>query len=45
MPLDALGQVLIHECLFILGTETRQNIPNYPDTWDDETRLAEAVTK
>jgi len=45
VPLDELGQVLMHEHVFTLGTEIRQNFPNYPDPWDEERRVADAVAK
>jgi polyhydroxyalkanoate synthase len=37
-PVDAgsMGQVLMHEHLFLLGTEFRQNYPDYPDPWDED---------
>lgn len=46
-PVDvqSLGQVLMHEHVFTLGTEIRQNYPNYPDPWDEEARVADAVAK
>ena len=33
------------EHVFTLGTEIRQNYPDYPDPWDEEARVADAVTK
>ena len=46
-PVDvgSLGQVLMHEHLFTLGTEVRQNYPDYPDPWDEDHRVADAVAK
>jgi phosphotriesterase-related protein len=46
-PVDtsALGQVLMHEHVFVLGTEIRQNFPDFPNHWDEEARVADAVTK
>ena len=46
-PVDvgSLGQVLMHEHLFTLGTEIRQNYPDYPDPWDEDHRVADAVAK
>ncbi|MGH8112544.1 MAG: phosphotriesterase family protein [Rhodanobacteraceae bacterium] len=41
----ALGKVLMHEHVFVLGTEIRQNYPEYPSKWDEEARVADAVTK
>ena len=34
-PIDitALGRVLMHEHVFVLGTEFRQNYPDFPDQW------------
>ncbi|MGH3625618.1 MAG: phosphotriesterase family protein [Sciscionella sp.] len=39
---SALGQVLVHEHVFVLSEEIRQN---YPDLWDEEERVADAVRK
>jgi phosphotriesterase-related protein len=46
-PIDTadLGRVLMHEHVFVLGTEIRQNYPNFPTPWDEETRVADAVAK
>lgn len=33
----SLGQVLMHEHLFTISTELRQNYPDYPDHWDKDT--------
>lgn len=30
---DALGQVLMHEHVFVLGSEIQQNYPDYPNHW------------
>jgi len=39
----ALGRVLMHEHVFVLGTEIRQN---YPDAWgDEESRVSDAVAR
>ncbi|MDF0529344.1 phosphotriesterase-related protein [Tsukamurella sp. 8F] len=43
IDVDALGRVLMHEHVFTLGTEIRQNYPQYPDPWDEEVRVADAV--
>jgi len=38
-----LGQVLMHEHVFVISTEIQQN---YPEEWgDDDTRIADAVTR
>ncbi|MGC4960837.1 phosphotriesterase family protein [Gordonia sp. DT101] len=41
-PVDSaeLGNVLVHEHVFVLGEEYRQN---YQDDWDEEEKIAEAV--
>ena len=41
-PVDSadLGNVLIHEHVFVLGEEYRQN---YQDDWDEDEKIAEAV--
>lgn len=41
----ALGRVLMHEHVFVLGAEMRQNYTDYPDRWDEDARVADAVTK
>lgn len=38
----ALGATLMHEHVFIVNDELRAN---YPQTWDEEKRVADAVTK
>jgi phosphotriesterase-related protein len=39
----ALGRVLMHEHVFVLGTEIRQV---YPDAWgDEESRVSDAVAR
>lgn len=40
-PVDSadLGKVLMHEHVFTLGTEIRQNYPHYPDPWDEDSRV------
>ena len=46
-PVDTgdLGMVLMHEHVFVLGEEMRQNFPDYPEPWDEEVRVADAVAK
>jgi phosphotriesterase-related protein len=46
-PIDitALGRVLMHEHVFVLGTEFRQNYPDFPDQWDEQARVDDAVQK
>ncbi len=39
----SLGQVLMHEHVFVLGTELQQNYSDYPDTWDEDERVKDAV--
>ncbi|GAA1787468.1 phosphotriesterase [Planosporangium flavigriseum] len=43
-PVDSaqLGSVLMHEHVFVLSEEIREN---YPDYWDEEERIADAVRK
>ena len=36
----AVGRVLMHEHVFVLGTEIQQN---YPESWDEEARVGDAV--
>ncbi|MBF6439776.1 phosphotriesterase family protein [Nocardia cyriacigeorgica] len=42
---EALGQVLMHEHVFVLGSEIQQNYPDYPNHWDEDARVADAVEK
>ncbi len=46
-PIDttALGRVLMHEHVFVLGAEIRQNYPDFPDHWDEQARIDDAVQK
>lgn len=46
-PIDtaALGRVLMHEHVFVLGAEFRQNYPGFPDQWDEQARIDDAVQK
>lgn len=46
-PVDtaALGQTLMHEHVFVLGEEMRQNYGDYPNHWDEDARVADAVAK
>lgn len=46
-PVDSaqLGQVLMHEHVFVLGDEIRSNHPDYPSPWDEDERVADAVAK
>ncbi|WP_280236501.1 phosphotriesterase family protein [Nocardia cyriacigeorgica] len=46
-PVDttALGKVLMHEHVFVLGTELQQNYPDYPNHWDEDAQVADAVEK
>lgn len=39
---DRLGQTLMHEHVFVITPEL---IENYPDTWDEEARVEDAVGK
>lgn len=42
VPVDDLGTVLMHEHVFVLNEEIRRN---YPHLWDEETQVANAITK
>ncbi|MGB6243415.1 MULTISPECIES: phosphotriesterase-related protein [Gordonia] len=46
-PIDTaeLGNVLMHEHVFVLGTELRQNYPDYPNSFDEDARIADAVAQ
>ncbi|GAB19145.1 N-acylhomoserine lactonase [Gordonia effusa NBRC 100432] len=45
VDVEDLGTVLMHEHVFTISTEIRENYPNYPDPWDEEHRVADAVAK
>lgn len=45
IEIDDMGITLMHEHIFTIGTEMRQNFPDYPDPWDEEQRVADAVAK
>ncbi|GAA4823798.1 phosphotriesterase family protein [Tomitella cavernea] len=40
-----LGHVLMHEHVFVLNTEMQQNYPDFPNSWDEEARIADAVAQ
>jgi len=42
VDLDALGTTLMHEHVFVLSEELRVN---YPATWDEDARVADAIAK
>jgi phosphotriesterase-related protein len=43
---EALGVTLMHEHVFILNEEIRENYPSeYPDGWDEDTQVDEAIVK
>jgi phosphotriesterase-related protein len=47
-PVDAgsLGVTLMHEHIFILNEEVRENYPaEYPDGWDEDDQVDSAITK
>ena len=35
----------MHEHVFVLGTEFLQNYPGFPDQWDEQARIDDAVQK
>jgi phosphotriesterase-related protein len=46
-PVDtaALGKVLMHEHVFVLGADMRENYPDFPSNWDEGVRVSDAVAK
>lgn len=46
-PIDSadLGAVLMHEHVFVLNTEMQNNYPGFPDPWDEEYRISDAIDK
>ncbi|WP_067673603.1 phosphotriesterase family protein [Nocardia miyunensis] len=45
VPAEQLGNTLMHEHVFVLGEEIRQNYPDFPDRWDEDLRVVDAVEK
>ncbi len=46
VDIDALGTTLMHEHVFILNEEIRENYPQeYPADWDEDTQVDDAITK
>ncbi|MGF6882134.1 phosphotriesterase-related protein [Nocardia sp. GAS34] len=45
VPAEQLGNTLMHEHVFVLGEEMRQNFPDFRDRWDEDVRVADAVDK
>lgn len=46
-PVDVgrLGSVLMHEHVFVLGTEMQQNFAEFPNQWNEQARVDDAVAK
>ena len=46
-PVDTaeLGNVLMHEHVFVLGPELQENFPGYRGEWDEDARVADAAAK
>src|SRR5699024_3087796 len=44
-PIDSadLGTVLMHEHVFVLNPEMQNNYPEFPDPWNEEYRISDAV--
>lgn len=46
VEVDSLGLTLMHEHVFILNTEVRENFPaEYPGGWDEDDRVDDAISK
>jgi len=45
VPVSALGRTLMHEHIFVTSPEVQQNWPDYPEQWDEDTQIAEAVQR
>ncbi|MFC9556462.1 phosphotriesterase [Rhodococcus sp. NPDC056960] len=45
VPVSALGRTLMHEHIFVISPEVQQNWPDYPEQWDEDAQIAEAVQR
>ena len=45
VPVDQLGPTLMHEHLFVTSPEIQQNWPDYPEQWDEEEQIEEALRR
>ncbi|MFC5950423.1 phosphotriesterase [Pseudonocardia lutea] len=45
VAVEALGKTLMHEHIFVTSPEIQQNWPDYPEQWDEEVQIEEAVTR
>ena len=46
VDIDSLGLTLMHEHVFILNEEVRENYPaDYPDGWDEDSQVDDAIGK
>ena len=45
VEVERLGPTPMHENVFVLGAEILQNLLGYPDHWDEQARVADAVAK
>ena len=45
ITVDKLGKTLMHEHIFVTSPEVQQNWPDYPEQWDEEAQIAEAVQR
>ena len=46
VDIDSLGVTLMHEHVFVLNEEIRQNYPaEYPDGWDEDGQVDDAIVK
>ncbi|MEU1521017.1 phosphotriesterase-related protein [Nocardia rhamnosiphila] len=45
IPVASLGKTLMHEHIFVTSPEVQQNWPDYPEQWDEEEQIAEAVRR
>ena len=43
IPVSAMGTTLMHEHVFITSPEIMQNWPDYPEGFEDEVRIADAI--
>lgn len=45
VPIDGLGRTLMHEHIFVTSPEIQQNWPDYPERWDEDVQIEEAVSR
>ncbi|NUU21362.1 MAG: phosphotriesterase-related protein [Streptomycetaceae bacterium] len=45
LPVSRLGRTLMHEHVFVTSPEVQMNWPDYPEGWDEDKQIADALDK